>query len=155
VLTIKLRFFSPITLSEFLLYNQKDAPVSEIIYSCKKLYMFRTVFPSIIRSSKLHIQQQACVNQLLLLAASGRQQQMFDMLVTVCAVLSSWRWTKRPPETCRAFYKNKQLQKQVRRFGCTIRLYNDVRTNESQTLSDVSVKRQNCWLSLQGHTTWF
>ena len=32
--------------------------------------MFRTVFPSIIRSSKLYIQQQAFVKQILLLLAS-------------------------------------------------------------------------------------
>jgi len=31
--------------------------LSQIIYSCKTFYMFRTVFPSIIRSSKLRIQQ--------------------------------------------------------------------------------------------------
>jgi hypothetical protein len=31
--------------------------LSQIIYSCKTLYMFRTVFPFIIRSSKLRIQQ--------------------------------------------------------------------------------------------------
>jgi hypothetical protein len=31
--------------------------LSQIIYSCKTLYMFRTGFPSIIRSSKLRIQQ--------------------------------------------------------------------------------------------------
>jgi hypothetical protein len=42
-------------------YNQQDAPVSQIIYSCKALYMFRTVFPSIIRRSKLQIRQQAYV----------------------------------------------------------------------------------------------
>jgi len=44
-------------------YNKQDAPVSQIkrIYSCKTLYMFRTVFPFIIRSSKLHIRQQAYV----------------------------------------------------------------------------------------------
>ena len=54
----------------FLLYNQKGAPVSQIIYSCKTLYMFRAVFPSIMRSSRLHIQQQAYVKQLLLPAAS-------------------------------------------------------------------------------------
>jgi len=35
--------------------------------------MFRTVFPSIIRSKRLHIQQQAYVKQLLLL------QQLFDI----------------------------------------------------------------------------
>ena len=39
----------------FLQYNEQDAPISQIIYSCKTLYMFRMVFPSIIRSSKLHI----------------------------------------------------------------------------------------------------
>ena len=44
-----------IYLPSFLLYNQQDAPVSQIIYSCKTLYMFRTIYPSIIRSSKLHI----------------------------------------------------------------------------------------------------
>jgi len=31
--------------------------LSQIIYSCKTLYMFRTVSPPIIRSSKLRIQQ--------------------------------------------------------------------------------------------------
>ena len=60
----------------FLQYNQHDAPASQIIYSCRTLYMFRTVFPSIIRSSKLHKQQQAYVKQLLLPAASGSQQQV-------------------------------------------------------------------------------
>ena len=30
----------------FLQYNQQDVPVSQIIYSCKTLYMFRTVFPT-------------------------------------------------------------------------------------------------------------
>ena len=45
----------------FIQNTQQDAPVSQIIYSCKTLYMFRTVFPSIIRSSKLHIRQQAYV----------------------------------------------------------------------------------------------
>ena len=47
----------------FLQYNQQDAPVSLIIYSCKTLHMFRAVFPSIIGSSKLHIRQQAYVKQ--------------------------------------------------------------------------------------------
>ena len=36
--------------------------LSQIIYSCKTLYMFRTVFPSIIRSSKLRIQQRYTSN---------------------------------------------------------------------------------------------
>ena len=32
----------------------------QIIYSCKTLYVFQTVFPSIIRSSTLRIQQWKC-----------------------------------------------------------------------------------------------
>jgi hypothetical protein len=36
--------------------------LSQIIYSCKTLYMFRTVFLSIIRSSKLRIQQRYMSN---------------------------------------------------------------------------------------------
>jgi len=36
--------------------------LSQIIYSCKSLYMFRTVFPFIIRSSKLRIQQRYMSN---------------------------------------------------------------------------------------------
>jgi len=46
------------------------------------LYMFRTVFPSIIRSSRLYIQQQAYVKQMLL---SSRQQYLFD--IHVCLLL--------------------------------------------------------------------
>jgi hypothetical protein len=38
----------------------------EFIYFCITLYMFRTVFPSIIRSSGLYIQQQVYVIQILL-----------------------------------------------------------------------------------------
>jgi hypothetical protein len=48
--------------------------LSQIIYSCKTLYMFRTVFPSIIRSLKLRIQQWHMSNSYcysLLLAAGS------------------------------------------------------------------------------------
>ena len=58
-------------------YNQQDAPVSQIIYSCKTFYIFRTVFTPIIRSSKLHIRQQAYVKQLLLPAASGDEMELW------------------------------------------------------------------------------
>jgi hypothetical protein len=54
----------------FLYWNQKDVPVSPITYSSKMRYIYRTVFPSIIRSSRLYTQQ-AYVKQLLLPAASS------------------------------------------------------------------------------------
>ena len=37
--------------------QQTKCDVSHFVYFCKMLYMFQTVFPSIIRSSKLHIQR--------------------------------------------------------------------------------------------------
>ena len=44
--------------------------VSNLFYFGTTLYMFRTVFPSIIRSSRLYIQQQAFVKQILLSACN-------------------------------------------------------------------------------------
>jgi len=38
--------------------------VSNLFHFGMRLYMFRTVFPSIIRSSRLYIQQQAFVKQM-------------------------------------------------------------------------------------------
>ena len=32
---------------------------------------------------------------------------VWQMLVAVCAVLNSWRWTERPSETCRGSFQNK------------------------------------------------
>jgi len=53
-----------------LIVQPKRRDVSQFIYFCKTLYMFQTGFPSITRSSKLHIQRQAFVIPLLLTAAS-------------------------------------------------------------------------------------
>ena len=44
------------------------ASVSNLFYFGMTLYMFQTVFSSVIRSSKLYIQQQAFVEQILLSA---------------------------------------------------------------------------------------
>jgi len=44
--------------------------VSNLFYFARALYMFRTVFPSIIRSSRLYIQKQAFVKQVLLSASN-------------------------------------------------------------------------------------
>jgi len=69
--------------STFSKYNQQDATLLKFIYFCKTLYMFQTVFPPIIRSTKLHIQLQAFVRPLLLPAASS------NGLTNACAVLCS------------------------------------------------------------------
>jgi len=63
--------------------------LSQIIYSRKMLYMLRTVLPSIIGSSKQHI------------------QQLFDIHRCCIRSLGPRWWTERPSKTCRVFYKNK------------------------------------------------
>ena len=45
--------------------------VSNLFYFGVTLYMFRTVFPSILRRSRLYIQQQAFVKQILLSSGPG------------------------------------------------------------------------------------
>jgi len=66
--------------------------VPQFIYFYKTLYMFQTVFPSIIRSSKLNIERQVFVR---------------PITDAVCSVLSSWWWTENPSETWKASYRNK------------------------------------------------
>jgi len=61
--------------------------VSNWFYFGMTLYMFRTVFPSIIRSSRLYIQKQAFVKQILLSACWQGDSSI--CLVVVCTVLNS------------------------------------------------------------------
>ena len=62
-------FIGPWIANIFSEYNQQDAAFLKFIYFCKTLYMFQTSFPSIIRNTKLHIQRQAFVRPLMVLAA--------------------------------------------------------------------------------------
>ena len=68
---IRVNFYN-LDLIVFAECNQQDAKLLIYFYFCKMLYMFQTVFPSIIRSSKLHIQRQIFVRPILLPAVSGR-----------------------------------------------------------------------------------
>jgi len=80
---------SHITLSSLLIFfigpciviysyaTNKMHPLPQIIYSCKMLYMFRTVFPSVIRSSKLRIQQRYMSNGRCYLLLTGMRWNWF------------------------------------------------------------------------------
>ena len=71
-------------------------------------YTFRTVFPSIIRSSRLYIKQQAFVKHVQLGPASKQTAvPVWHMSVAVCSVLKSWWWTERPSQTRRVSFQNK------------------------------------------------
>ena len=70
--------------------------------------MFRTVFPSIIRSLRLYIQHQVYVIQVLwLLASKATTEPVWHDAVCTRTVLDSWWWTERPSETCRVLFQNK------------------------------------------------
>ena len=78
--------------------------VSTLFYFGMILYMFRTVFPSIIRSSRLYIQQP---NRYCCLFASKQTAvSVWHMPVSVCTVFNSWWWTERPFEKCRVSFQN-------------------------------------------------
>jgi len=65
--------------------------VSNLFYFLMTLYMFRTVFPSIIRGSRLYY----------------IQQYLFDKCLLLYVVLNSWWRTERPSESCRVSFQNK------------------------------------------------
>jgi len=58
--------------------------LSQMIYSCKTLYMFRTVLSSIIRSSKLLIQQRYMSNSCWYLLLTGMRWNCKAVCVFVC-----------------------------------------------------------------------
>jgi len=75
------------------------------------LYMFRTVFPSIIRSSRLWTQHQVYVIQVSWLLANGHElehlvpaSKQSSNLYDLCTILNSWWGTERPSETCRVIF---------------------------------------------------
>ena len=107
--------------------------LSQIIYSCKTLCMFRRSF--------VHHQElkTACtatvyVKQMLLPAAIGDEMELCSIsspaatgssscltyTVAVYAVLSSWWWMERPPKHVEHFTRINNLRQQVHLVGCTI-----------------------------------
>jgi hypothetical protein len=70
VQVLNFTFIVPYIVTYFYSKTNQMHQFLKFLYFCITLYMFRTVFPSIIRSSRLYIQQQACVKQILLPAAS-------------------------------------------------------------------------------------
>jgi len=69
------------------------------------LYMFRMVFPSFIRSSRLYTQ---LLNRYChLLTSKQTAVSVSQMSVALCTVFNPWWWTERPSETCRVSFQNK------------------------------------------------
>jgi len=129
-------------------YNQQDATFSRSIYFYKLLHMFQAVPPPIIRSTKLYTHRQILSNQSCCLLLSWIRWNLRSTSSTiatgssigltisddVCTVLCSWWWAEEPPETCGAIYRNKWIEKTLRRVGCTLEIYlwrTDIRTSKN------------------------
>jgi len=74
-----------------------------------KLYMFRTVSLSTIRSFSLYTQQWymragSRWSSILILLASC-QQTCMTYTIAVCAVKNSWYWTEELSKTCRVSFQ--------------------------------------------------
>jgi hypothetical protein len=74
--------------------------ISNLFYFETTLYMFRMVFPSIIRSLRLYIQHQVHCYQ-------AATEPVWHVPDAVCTALDSYWWTERPSETCRVLFQNK------------------------------------------------
>jgi len=99
---------------------------SQIIYSCKTVYILRTVFPSIIRSSKLRIQQRYMSNSCCYLLLSGVKWN--SMQYTQFSAPDDGR--KDSPKHVERFTRINNLRKQLHHVGCNIGIYYDARTYE-------------------------
>jgi hypothetical protein len=99
--------------------------LSQIIYSCKTLYMFRTVFPSIIRSSKLHIQQRCMSNSCCYLLLSGMRYIDYYtvnfIFIGLCIVLYSYSTTNKLYLLSQIIYSCKTLYMFLMVFPSIIR----------------------------------
>jgi len=103
------------------------------IYFYKLLNMFQAVPPPIIRSTKLYIQRQ--VLPYWRMAPTPHQASSISSTIAasnsigltipdaVCTVLCSWWWAEELPETCRAIYRYKQIEKTLHLVGCTLEMY--------------------------------
>ena len=94
-LNVIFRNVTPITIP--VVKPTRCTSVSNLFYFRMTLYMFRTVFPSTIRSSR------HCCR----LASKQTAVSVWQMPVAVRTVLNSWWWTERPSETCRVSFQNK------------------------------------------------
>jgi len=67
---LHLTFIAPCIANIFSEYNQRDATILNLFISVRRSTFFRKVFPSIVRSLKLHIKRQVPVRPSLLPVAS-------------------------------------------------------------------------------------
>ena len=97
-----------------------------------KLYMFRTVPPSIIRSFSLYTQQWYMSYRYADSLRANCQQTCMTYTIAACTVKNSWWWMEELSETCRVLSQKNKFEKLVHLVGFIIRIYHDARLPECQ-----------------------
>ena len=101
-LILNLTFRGPYIISIFLLiYLQQDATLHSLFISGKLLYMFRVVFPPIIRSTIQFPHHTQTSSTVLAGSSNGLTSTRYCKYSCVC----SWWWVEIPPETSRAVFQ--------------------------------------------------
>jgi len=106
---------------------------SQFIYFCKMFCMFQMVFPSITRSSKLHIQHQVFVRPILLPADSS--QAVSKPVWHKPLLCVQWKTPDDGPRNCLKhveFYSKNKFEKLVHLVGFVVRIYHNTRSPERQ-----------------------
>jgi hypothetical protein len=122
-------FMWPCIVTNFFVINKPDAIISQVYFGMK-LYLFRTIPLSIIRSYSLYTQQwymsyrqlsssrirmELHRSSILILLASCLQTSM-TYTSAECTVNNSWWWTEELSETSRVSFQNK-LERLVHLVG--------------------------------------
>jgi hypothetical protein len=95
--------------------------------------MFRTVFPSIIKSSRLQTQHQIYVIQVSWLLANKQLTNLYDIYLMLC--VQSWTpddGRQERPKHVEWYSINSNV---VHLVGFTIEIYHDARSHEGQIYS--------------------
>jgi hypothetical protein len=98
-----LTFVCPCIFSIIVIGDQQDATILVYLFIPTQLYMFRTKFSPIIRSSWLYLQLLMRWNlHFHLIHDTSREQNRWTISEAVNIVKCSWWWAKTSPEICRA-----------------------------------------------------
>jgi hypothetical protein len=104
--------------------------------------MFRKIFPSIIRSSRLYTQHQVYVIQVSWLLASGQSNNLYDIYLMLC--VQSWT----PDDGCKDHPKHVEWysanSKIVHLVGFSIEIYHNGRSHESQIVEVTLYHERSC-----------
>jgi len=87
-------------------YNQQDATLHNILYCCQRSTCFRRFLRPSSGTQKVYTQDQVYAKLAWVAVAASK---LGIYLILCVQFLSSWWWTEKPPDTCRALTTIKDI----------------------------------------------